>query len=122
LIIYARRKSAAVLTTLDSVPMTMYSTTQLVSWVIFMNKSVEDVVVEEIRKHAVSNKLNRDTLLTTSLKELGIDSLSMLEVVMNVEENYDIRIDESALDKCVTLKDVVALVTKTISAMNSSTT
>jgi acyl carrier protein len=102
--------------------MTMYSTTQLVLWVIFMNKNVEDVVVDEIRKHAVSNKLNRDTLLTTSLKELGIDSLSMLEVVMNVEENYDIRIDESALDQCVTLKDVVALVTKTISAMNSSTT
>jgi len=107
--------------------MTMYSTTQLVSWVIFMNKSVEnvvveDVVVDEIRKHAVSNKLNRDTLLTTSLNELGIDSLSMLEVVMNVEEHYDIRIDESALDECVTLKDVVTLVTKTISAMNSSTT
>jgi acyl carrier protein len=86
-----------------------------------MNKSVEDVVVDEIRKHAVSNKLNRDTLLTTSLNDLGIDSLSMLEVVMNVEEHYDIRIDESALDACVTLKDVVALVTKTISAMKSST-
>lgn len=102
--------------------MTMYSTTQLVLWVVFMNKNVEDVVVDESRKHAVSNKLNRDTLLTTSLKELGIDSLSMLEVVMNVEEHYDIRIDESALDQCVTLKDVVALVMKTISSMNSSAT
>jgi acyl carrier protein len=87
-----------------------------------MNKSVEDVVVDEVRKHAVSNKLNRDMLLTTPLDELGIDSLSMLELVMNVEECYNIRIDESALDECVTLKDVVALVTKAISATNSGMT
>jgi acyl carrier protein len=87
-----------------------------------MNKSVEDVVVDEIRKHSVSNKLNRDMLLTTPLGELGIDSLSMLEVIMNVEECYDIRIDESVLEECVTFKDVVALVTKTISAMNSGMT
>ena len=99
--------------------MTMYSIIQLVSWGIFMNKSVEDVVSDEVRKHSITDKLDRDKLLTTPLDELGIDSLSMLEVVMNVEECYDIRVDESALDECVTLKDVVALVTKTISAMNS---
>jgi acyl carrier protein len=87
-----------------------------------MNKSVEDVVVDEIRKHAVSDKLNQGVLLTTPLDDLGIDSLSMLELVMNVEECYDIRIDESALDECVTLKDVVVLVTKTISATNSGAT
>ena len=97
----------------------MYSIIQLVSWGIFMNKSVEDVVSDEVRKHSITDKLDRDKLLTTPLDELGIDSLSMLEVVMNVEECYDIRVDESALDECVTLKDVVALVTKTISAMNS---
>ena len=34
----------------------------------------------------------------------------------------DIRIDEFALDECVTLKDVVALVTKAISATNSGMT
>jgi acyl carrier protein len=87
-----------------------------------MNKNVQDVVVDEIRKQAVDNKLDRDMLLITPLNKLGIDSLSMLEVVMNVEECYDIRIDESALDECVTLKDVVALVTKAISAMNSGMT
>lgn len=84
-----------------------------------MNKSVEDVVSDEVRKHSITDKLDRDKLLTTPLDELGIDSLSMLEVVMNVEECYDIRVDEFALDECVTFKDVVALVTKTISAMNS---
>jgi acyl carrier protein len=94
----------------------MSSITRLVLWGISMNKSVEDVVIDELRKHAVSNKLSRDTLLTTRLDELGIDSLSMMELVMNVEECYNIRIDESALDECVTLKDVVALVTKAISA------
>jgi acyl carrier protein len=84
-----------------------------------MTKSVEDVVSDEVRKHSITDNLDQHKLLTTPLDELGIDSLSMLEVVMNVEECYDIRVDESALDECVTLKDVVALVTKTISAMNS---
>ena len=87
-----------------------------------MNKNVQDVVFDEIRKQAVDNKLDRDMLLITPLNKLGIDSLSMLEVVMNVEECYDIRIDESALDECVTLKDVVALVTKAISATNPGMT
>ena len=87
-----------------------------------MNKNVEDVVVDELCKHSVSNKLSRDMLLTTRFDDLGIDSLAMLEGVMNIEERFDIRIDEAALDKCVNLKDVVALVTETISAMNSGTT
>ena len=71
LIICARGKSAPVLANLRSVPMTMYSITQLVLWDISMNKSVEDVVVDEIRKHAVSNKLNRDMLLTTLFGRTG---------------------------------------------------
>ena len=102
--------------------MTMYSITQLLLWGISMNKNVEDVVVDELRKHSVSNKLSRDMLLTTRFDELGIDSLAMLEGVMSIEERFDIRIDEAALDKCVNLKDVVALVTETISATNSGMT
>jgi acyl carrier protein len=84
-----------------------------------MNKSVEDVIVDEIRKQAVGNELESEALLATPLEALDIDSLSMLEVVMNIEERYDIRIDESALDECSTLKEVAALVRKTISATNS---
>ena len=48
------------------------------------------------------------------LQELGLDSLSMLELVMNIEDYYQIEIDESKFAECISVKDVIALISNTI--------
>ena len=56
-------------------------------------------------------KCDPDKLSTdTPIKELGIDSLAMLEFVFRVEEVFDIRIENEQAEKLVTLTDVVTLV------------
>lgn len=42
--------------------------------------------------------------------DLGADSLDILEIAMAVEEEFDISIPDSQVDKIVTVKDVIDLV------------
>lgn len=82
-----------------------------------MSRNVDGVIVNEVRKHGGGNNLDDETLLAQQLEQL-FDSLSMLEVIMNVEDHYNIRIDESAVRKCQTVKDVVALVERALTGTN----
>lgn len=46
----------------------------------------------------------------TTIKELGIDSLGLMEFIFRIEEVYNIRIDNDQADKLHTLEDMVRLV------------
>lgn len=47
---------------------------------------------------------------TTTLDELGTDSLDRVELLMAVEEEFDIEIDDNAINGTTTFDDVVTLV------------
>jgi len=44
------------------------------------------------------------------MRDLGADSLSMMQIAMAVEEEFDISVEDHELEKLVTIKDVVRAV------------
>jgi acyl carrier protein len=58
----------------------------------------------------VAEKLNIDksTIASTStLEALGADSLDMVEIIMKLEEQFDIEIDDEKAESLTTLDEVV---------------
>ena len=51
-----------------------------------------------------------DKLLGEPLEALGVDSLTLLEFVMAVENAYDVELDEEDVNRCTNVGDLVALV------------
>lgn len=54
--------------------------------------------------------LTNAELLTTAFSSLDIDSLTTLEFVMEVENRFEIELDEAEVNRCVALADFVKLV------------
>lgn len=71
-------------------------------------EKVKEVLVKELT-------LGEDEItLESNFEELGIDSLDMVELVMQLEEEFDITIEESSDLK--TVKDVVEYIKTTTEA------
>ncbi|MBO1265681.1 MAG: acyl carrier protein [Clostridia bacterium] len=66
-------------------------------------EKVKAVLVEELT-------LGEDEItMESNFEELGIDSLDLVELVMKLEEEFDITIEES--EELKTIKDVVEYIT-----------
>lgn len=66
-------------------------------------EKVKAVLVEELT-------LSEDEItMESNFEELGIDSLDLVELVMKLEEEFDITIEES--EELKTIKDVVEYIT-----------
>jgi len=52
------------------------------------------------------------TLDTNIRKDLGADSLDLVEMFMNFESEFDIIVDDDEAANLVTIKDVIALIEK----------
>ena len=63
-----------------------------------------DIAIKEF--HCDAEKI----VETSTIKDLGIDSLTLLEFIFRVEEVFGIRIDNDQADKLVTLEDIARLV------------
>jgi len=65
-------------------------------------KEVKDILVESI------NKLEFDAIkLTDTLEDLGADSLDSVEIIMSLEEKYNIKISEDVFADIHTVQDIV---------------
>lgn len=68
------------------------------------------MIFEKIRK-LLSEQLDIDeeeiTMESTLLEDLGADSIELVDLVMSVEEEYDIEVPDDALDNIVTVGDAV---------------
>jgi acyl carrier protein len=72
-------------------------------------KEVKDILVESI------NKLEFDAIkLTDTLEDLGADSLDSVEIVMSLEEKYDIKISEDVFADIHTVQDIVNYINDTV--------
>ena len=64
----------------------------------------------------LDEKLDKDASEITaesSIKEdLGADSLDMVEIVMEIEEEFDVEVEDSDTASIITVQDIVDYVTK----------
>ena len=64
----------------------------------------------------LAEKLDKDASEITaesSIKEdLGADSLDMVEIVMEIEEEFDVEVEDSDTASIITVQDIVDYVTK----------
>lgn len=56
------------------------------------------------------------TLASDIIKDLGADSLDIVEVLMNVEDEWDIDIDDDDIPAIKTVGDVVSCIEKKLAA------
>lgn len=80
-----------------------------------MSQTTQDRITEILADHfrIAAGTITPDKLLS---EDLGADDLDEIEVLMRIEEDFSITINEEALIEVVTVRDLVALVEKTIAA------
>ncbi|MCE3036795.1 acyl carrier protein [Helicobacter anatolicus] len=66
---------------------------------------VKEVVVEQLSVNADQVKPEADFV-----KDLGADSLDVVELVMALEEKFDLEIPDEQAEKITTVADVVAFI------------
>ncbi len=67
---------------------------------------MDNKIFEEIRK-LVKDRFKKDIEMDTILSETGIDSLSLLDLVVDAESQYGIMISDDELIKIKTVSDIV---------------
>jgi acyl carrier protein len=69
-------------------------------------------------KTIIADVLNVDaeeiTLDTTFVEDLGADSLDVFQIVMGIEEEFDIQMSTEAVEKIVSVGDAVAEIRRTV--------
>ncbi len=72
-------------------------------------EKVKSIIVEQL---GVSE--NSVTLESSFIDDLGADSLDIVELVMALEEEFDIEIPDSDAEKVVTVRDVVEYIKENV--------
>jgi len=72
-----------------------------------IEQEVKEILVESIDKLAI-DKIK----LTDTLEDLGADSLDSVEIVMSLEEKYDIKVSEDVFSDIHTVQDIIEYITK----------
>lgn len=63
--------------------------------------------IQEIIADVLSVDVNEITPETTFVDDLGADSLDVFQIIMGIEEEFDIVIDTEEAEKIVTVQDAV---------------
>ena len=74
-----------------------------------MNREdVEKIVIDEI--NFLIQEKSIEAKLSDSISDLELDSLDVVELLLNVEDEYEIKIEDAKVAECETINDVVDLV------------
>jgi acyl carrier protein len=71
-----------------------------------LNVSVEQRVIEIVCEHLAVNKENV-TRNTSFIEDIGADSLDIVELVMELEEEFDIQIPDDQAEKIKTVGEAI---------------
>jgi len=72
-------------------------------------KEVKEILVESIQK------LELDAIkLSDTLEDLGADSLDSVEIIMSLEEKYNIKVSEDVFSDIHTVQDIIDYINDTI--------
>lgn len=69
--------------------------------------NVRDVILKELRKFS-----NKEISDDSNVKDLNIDSLDLLQLVVTLEKNMQISISDEELLSIKTVKDIINIINK----------
>lgn len=72
--------------------------------------NIHEKVSNIFTKYSKNADINNDT----SLKELGLDSLDLVEVLMDIEEEFNIEFEDEEMMALSTVNDVLAIIERKI--------
>ena len=67
---------------------------------------MEKKIFEEVKK-TIKSKFKVDVKLDTTIAETGIDSLDLLDLMVDVEKKYNVTIEDDKLLSIKTIQDIV---------------
>ena len=73
-------------------------------------EKLRDIIVEVLNVDE-----NEVTMETTFIDDLGADSLDVFQIIMGIEEEFDIEIPNEEAEKIVTVGDAVEQIKKAVS-------
>ena len=73
-------------------------------------EKLRDIIVE-----ALNVDENEVTMESTFIDDLGADSLDVFQIIMGIEEEFDIEIPNEEAEKIVTVGDAVEQIKKAVS-------
>ena len=75
-----------------------------------MKSEIKKVQIEEQIKMIVLNIMDVDVTISSGdylMDDLGLDSLDFIELITQIEKEFDLEIQESVEDEIKTIKDIV---------------
>ena len=69
--------------------------------------NIRDVILKELRKFS-----NKEISDDSNIKDLNIDSLDLLQLVVTLEKNMQISISDEELLSIKTVKDIINIINK----------
>jgi len=87
----------------------------------YSSEGYSPVVPEEIKNILICkcDVLDEDISSDATWENLGLDSIDIVELAMEVEKEYEIALSDFELEKCHTLGDFVKLVERTRNIINT---
>ncbi len=76
-------------------------------------EKVKEIIIEQLDVQA-----DQVTEAASFIEDLGADSLDTVELVMALEENFDIEIPDEDAEKIKTVRDAVTYIDKNVGAAN----
>ncbi len=81
---------------------------------------LEQEIIDIIAEEGAIDK--SEIRLDSNLYDLGIDSLSSLEILVALEEKYDIRISQNRLKKIDNIRDIIRVVSSQLKKKGTART
>lgn len=82
-----------------------------------MNKLSEEQIKKinaVLKEQKINVDLTNESDLQKNLTDLGIDSLNALSIIVNLEEKFNIHMDDQEIAKIKNLQELINLLSKTI--------
>lgn len=77
-------------------------------------ETIQQMIVEQF-------ELKREDLVPeATLESLGLDSLSVIEFMFNIEDKFNVKLSNESLGNIKTLQDVVAMIDKQVTEQHGA--
>ncbi|MGL4252303.1 MAG: acyl carrier protein [Metamycoplasmataceae bacterium] len=70
------------------------------------------MINQDVILNIIKQRTNKKISTSTNIKELGLDSLDLVEVVMEIEQELDIKIPDEELTNIKTIDDLIKTIEK----------